>query len=623
MDKLGPLRRTYSGQVVGAVVEALGLDQGVLRGRTARRFFDGRPVNDYSRKEILEGLAEALVDRGIVPVPHLFREYDVSMVSVIGGAVARAALQWDNLIATIQSRSTIEDSTLAIKQFLSLVVVDLSLRIFALLRMAGLKPHPPGTPLWAEENGGRKLLRRLTERAGLTREKLASRLNVSDTAVDNWLDGKNRPTPGNIAAIADALASHSEDATPDQLEIDIHRQFTFAHIADLLVPWIGRESVIELSTALVRFIWLITEDVQGMNRRPIEEAAGAEFTALRFGTAHTLSHTLLRNLALAESDANWRMIILAATHDWSMTFEMIAARSAGSRFAAGLAQDVLDVSASASSQGEADTSDTPFDPAVEALQQAAEQVYQGLVQGDIESPAGILNDGIALRRSIVRDFPLSPRAHLELGSFLGIAGKNLGRRDLIDEGVIECKISAALLPGWDNPAVEPGIILANIGDFEAALCELKRARENLCEATPHLQFIMGWVLMNLSRYTEALEQLEEVVGVRPNHALAFLHASRCAFKLGDNAKGVRYAKTARHLGEPDEYIAWKVAGTPLAAGKELEPSADERERGGLTPIPASSAGQALAFPHQGGREFANGQAGKAGRWAVRVMVACC
>ena len=297
MDKLGPLRRAYSGQVVGAVVEALGLDQGVLRGRTARRFFDGRPVSDYSRKEILEGLGEALVDRGIVPVPHLFREYDVSMVAVIGEAVTRASLQWDNLIATIQSRSTtIEDSALAIKQFLRLVVVDLSLRIFALLRMAGLKPHPPETPLWAEENGGGKLLRRLTERAGLTRENLASCLDVSDTAIDNWLDGKNRPTPGNIAAIADALASHTEDATPEQLDLDIHRQFTFAHIADLLVPWIGRESIIELSAALVRFVWLITEDVQDMNREPIEESAGAELTALRFGAAHTLTHTLLAKL---------------------------------------------------------------------------------------------------------------------------------------------------------------------------------------------------------------------------------------------------------------------------------------------------------------------------------------
>ena len=118
-------------------------------------------------------------------------------------------------------------------------------------------------------------------------------------------------------------------------------------------------------------------------------------------------------------------------------------------------------------------------------------------------------------------------------------------------------MSAALLPGWDNPAVEPGIILANIGEFEEAFCELERAKENLCEATPHLLFTMGYVLMNLSRYAEALEQLEEVVAARPDHALAFLYAARCAFRLRDKTKGVRYAKTARRLGESGEYIAWK------------------------------------------------------------------
>ena len=558
MDKLGPLGGAYSGQVIGAVVEALGLDLGVLRDRTARRFFDGRPVSEDSRKKILEGLGKALIDRGIVPVPDPFREYDISMVAVIGEAVTRAALLWDNLLASIQSRSmTIDDRAQAIGQFLRLVVVDLSLRIFALLRMADLKPHPPGTPLWAEENGGGKLLRRLAERAGLTREQLASCLNVSDTTVDNWLDGKNRPTPGNIAAIADSLARHTEDVTAKELELDIHRQFTFAHIADLLVLWIGKESVIELSAALVRFVWLITEDVQDMDRQPIEEAAGAELTTLRFGAEHPLTHALLRNLALAESDVNWQMFILAAADDWSMTFEMVASRSAGRRSAAGLAQDVLEVSRPASSQGDADDSPTSFDPAAETLQKAAEQEYQRLVQGDVRSPVRILDDGIALRRAIVRDFPLSPRAHLELGSFLGMAGKNLRRRDLIDEGIVECHISAALLPNWDNPSVEPGIILANIGEFEEALCELERAKEDLCDATPHLRFNMGYVLMNLSRYAEALEQFEGAIAARPDHALSFLYAARCAFRLGDKTKGIRYAKTARRLGEPTEYISWK------------------------------------------------------------------
>ena len=149
-----------------------------------------------------------------MPVPRAFPQYDVSMVAVIAETLTRAAALWDNLLATTQSRSgAIENPGLAIEQFLRLVVVDLALRAFALLRLSGLQPPSPTTPLWAEPNGGGKLLRRLTERAGLTRERLASCLNVSDTAVDNWLDGKNRPTPENIVAIAEVLARCSQDST--------------------------------------------------------------------------------------------------------------------------------------------------------------------------------------------------------------------------------------------------------------------------------------------------------------------------------------------------------------------------------------------------------------------------
>ena len=121
----------------------------------------------------------------------------------------------------------------------------------------------------------------------------------------------------------------------------------------------------------------------------------------------------------------------------------------------------------------------PFDPAAQALYQAIEQEHLRVVRGHFRSPVQVLNEGIALRRSIVRDFPLSPQAHLDLGSFLGMAGENLRRRELIDEGILECKMSAELLPGWDNPAVEPAIILANVGKFNEALRELEDARGKL------------------------------------------------------------------------------------------------------------------------------------------------
>ena len=108
-------------------------------------------------------------------------------------------------------------------------------------------------------------------------------------------------------------------------------------------------------------------------------------------------------------------------------------------------------------------------------------------------------------------------------------GKNLADRNLIDEGILGCKIAAGLLPNWDAPAVEPGIIMANIGDGHAALRELGQAESTLPRPTPHLRFVKGYVLTTLERYSEALEYLNAVIEERPDYASAYDIAAHCAF----------------------------------------------------------------------------------------------
>ena len=558
----------YSGQIIGAVVMALDLDRSVpeahydyrsvLKGRTAQRYFAGSSVNEHNHQGIFEALGEALVARGIVPIPPLFRQYNASTAVIIGMAIARAALRWDNLLATVQSHSpTIVDRGLAVDRILRLVVVDLALRVFAFLRLAGMEPPRPETPLWAQKNGGGELLRALVKSAGLTRNQLALRLSVSYTAVDNWLDGKNRPSAKNIAALAKALAGRVRDERAERLEQEIQRQFTLAQLADKVEPDIGRERIVDLSTALVRFVWLISEDVRAMDRRPIEETAGAEFDALWFGTADPSTHILLRNMAQSEADVRWRRDILAATGDWKFLFQVVANQTSGDRFAAGLAQDAADVWNGRPARSGLDEPPGAGDTAQEALKQLGTETDDvEFDQGGVRKLGQLLEAGIACRRAIVRDYPLSANAHYQLGSFLGMAGKWLVRRDLVDEGITECKIAAGLLPDWDAPAVEPGIILANIGSFEEALRELGQARSELPKATPHLMFVNGYVSMMLSSYEEALEHFEKVIAVRPDYALASLYAARSAFRLGDKRKGLRYAKAARRFGDPGEYIAW-------------------------------------------------------------------
>ena len=97
----------------------------------------------------------------------------------------------------------------------------------------------------------------------------------------------------------------------------------------------------------------------------------------------------------------------------------------------------------------------------------------------------------------------------------------------------------------------------NIGEYDAGLRELEQAGAALPEATSHLRFVTGYVLMMLERYAEALDQLEAVTEARPDFASAHRYAARCAFMMGDMIKGARHAKAGRQLGDFAEWTAWR------------------------------------------------------------------
>ena len=62
--------------------------------------------------------------------------------------------------------------------------------------------------------------------------------------------------------------------------------------------------------------------------------------------------------------------------------------------------------------------------------------------------------------------------------------------------------------------------------------------------------------MNAGRLEEALAEYLAVVEVRPDFATAWGYAAHCAFSLGNRTEGLRYAKRARALGDPETYHAW-------------------------------------------------------------------
>ena len=546
-----PMDGLYSGRILRAVFQALDIEDEVLDSRTAQRFFSGQHVDEYNRNQIFDALGQALITRGLAPETLEDLPEELPMASVVGMTLMMVCGEWDRLMARIQGRSgKVADVGEAGAQLLRMVVVDLALRMFALayLDLAGVPgPEPPA---WVLENGIGNILRQHLRQAELGRDQLAARSGVSPTSVDNWLDGKNRPSAGSVAALSEGLASaNGRDAGELRRELD--RQFSLASMADMLVAGIGRDRVIELTTKVAHFTRALVESPE-LPRILGDRPRGVVRNLIMLGSAGGSAAALLSWLADREPDPNWRWNLLAAIGFWDYTFEHTATMHTGSRSAAGLAQDISDVTGTVTEEdqyiNEALTQQTSWNADFAVESPVAEDYLRRLL--------AMFQGGIDLRRSLVRRFPQNPLAHTHLGSFLGMVGKNFGKKSLVDEGVLECKIAAGLQPNWDNPAVEVGIILVNIGESETALRELERAESALPEPTPHLRFVKGYVLRTLERYPEALECLEAVIWDRPDFAPAYDHASHCAFKSGDRIKGLRYAKEARMRGMYAEHRAW-------------------------------------------------------------------
>lgn len=290
-----------------------------------------------------------------------------------------------------------------------------------------------------------------------------------------------------------------------------------------------------------------------MNRPPIEEVAGLEFEILRYGSDEPYSYTLLRNLALVEMEPKWKKEILACTIGWGLRFEEVANISSLPGASAGLAQELPD---------EAKEKDSK-DGTAEDLRKLTgsslmhDKDYVRIKSGDLRMLFEMLDEGLKDRRLIVKRHPLSPQAHMVLGSFLGMVGKYTGNRETITEGINECKIAATLCKDWDTPLVESGIILINAERYDEALVELESAAKKLPMVTPHLAMNRGYALMQTQRYEQALADFEFVIKMKPNHALALDFAAHCAFMLDDHTKAVRFAKEARKYGEPQTYYNWR------------------------------------------------------------------
>ena len=309
--------------------------------------------------------------------------------------------EWDRLMAHIQACSgQAADVGEAVAQLLRLVVVDAALRLFALVYLDLEGPPESEPPAWVLENATGNILRQRLREAGLTRDHLAASLGMSPSSVDNWLDGKNRPSPENVAVLACELASRERGSNAATLERSLNRQLSLAAMADQMAAGIGRDKLIALTTKLAHFTRALSQSPE-LPRILGDEPRGTVCNLIMLGSAGGSAADLLSWLADREPDPDWRWNLLAAIRFWDPAFEAVSMQHTGQRSAAGLAQDISDVTGVVSEENQ---------HIIEALKRTASWLadFATAPRLDDEAPRSYLaklQGRIALRRRLAERFP--------------------------------------------------------------------------------------------------------------------------------------------------------------------------------------------------------------------------
>ena len=567
-----PYAAPLSGQIIGAAVAALRLQAEALTRRTARRYFKGEPVTERAKQEIFEAIGRELLDIGVIPPSPFLEKSGLPFSRVISLVIAWHADQWDNLVGYMRSASAhVDRPDLAASSYLRLAVVDLALRASAVYALAELPTPSEDAPLWSKDKEFAERLKQVLDQCGEarpTRGQLAEAISVDEHTVDNWLDGNSMPHRASIERVAQVLADRIPQADVRSLAGQLHLRYALGAIGNLLAAHVGRETVAYLGAALTRFISRNLSGLRRFSNLPYDDAMRAQLFVLFLGARFIASPHLLKHLWRLEEDAVWRTELMAASNPWHLRLSHIAQHLGGrDEVARRMGEEYGITEEEAREMLDAALLDLPADPTrpssesegsifIRLKGDAKYSARNRMIQFAQARSEGDLITALTHVRRAVELQPENADYHFQLGGTLGMTGN---ARD-IEEGIRECWIAASLIPDWEMPRVEVGIILLNARRDHEAHEHLERMVSSSEYLSAHLALNLGVARLRVGKLGEALKSLEETLSQEPDHAMALDLAAHCAFLIGDKAKGRRLAKRAMQFGYRESYDEWVVKG---------------------------------------------------------------
>ena len=525
-----------SGQIVGTLVTTLGIQHPVIRGRNARRYYAADPeqlVKDSTKEEVFGAIAEVLTDSGFIP-PSQSNESTLEPAPALASTLLWHAENWDLMRSYLRRRTTSvlpEYLPFVWNAYLRLAVIDVAIRLAALLHLCGSSPAVLSFLGHCSRETRGDFLNQKRQQAGLSLEGLAREVGVlEDHTVDNWMYKGARPSHDNLGGIAKALADRIEGSTASSIALELRALYWISDVGGLLAEHIGIKAVEEAIRRLHLYAeatFRIIED-----QFPSDERTESLTVLADLGVGARRAEPLLATLIEHETDDEWREDLQSTT---------------------GMAwiQRVLSANLQAALAGVDDLIEKTDEHQTEGLDVGHPKAYAHYRRYMELREQGLLEDAVAELEKAVQVDPLHSGYQFELGTVKTRIGIRRGNMALVEEGLNALWLALSSSPNWILPWTEIGRTLHDTNRTEEAVAHLLDVKEERAPLDSDYFCVLGAALWRLGQLKNALIAFEASLELDPEETSALLAASEIALLIGDHEKQRRYFRRARHFGADD------------------------------------------------------------------------
>ena len=440
------------------------------------------------------------------------------------------AATWDSIRSFLRPRMPRVQSAhmgLVWQASLRLAAIDLSLRLAAALHLAGSSSDALGLLSRINRNERGRLLNQLRTASGVTLEEIAEQVGVSDNAVDAWMYRGARPSDRNLVALSEALSPEGDSAARAHLLTELRRTYWASDLVGALEERLGSAAVDELLGRIQVYSGQAL-GIISVADSPHAAQGGIVDLALR-GSAALLAPPLLQRLYAEEGNDEWRQDLAAVASDWTVRVRAVVYR---------IDQEEVAEIDQAMDGGLLRSWDVSSPAAYRRYQRATELQIEGRIPEALRE----------VEKAIELD-PQDPVPHFTWGSMVGGLGYQFGVRECVKAGLDECRIAAELDRTWILPWAEVGFILVGAGRPREALDHLLSVGADCGPLDSRYYMALGLAHQSLGNHADSLAAFEQALQIDPENLRLARGAGVAAVLHGDNAKAVRYARRAQHLGD--------------------------------------------------------------------------